>query len=258
MNLVLFFEGTGQGVHGKVTNVTRLFDLCEESDSQHRHIESGPGTHFGAYLFGKAMGVDAKPILRRARRWFQENYDSLADHGLGTKVYLFGFSRGALIAREFALWLDLIGIDVEFLGLWDTVDSTPGVEVSEECPDNVHWARHAVARDEFRKHFNYEPLKGPQVEEMLFPGCHSDVGGLYDDNHAIADVALEWIASAAAESGLRLNTSNPELPTSNSKLPEFVVHNSLNLISNLFGLLGRVPRVFGTMKKHQLCEIVKG
>ena len=28
MNLCLFFEGTGQGVAGKVTNVTRLRDIC--------------------------------------------------------------------------------------------------------------------------------------------------------------------------------------------------------------------------------------
>ena len=28
MNLCLFFEGTGRGVAGKVTNVTRLRDLC--------------------------------------------------------------------------------------------------------------------------------------------------------------------------------------------------------------------------------------
>ena len=32
-----------------------------------------------------------------------------------------------------------------------------------------------------------------RVEEVVFPGSHSDVGGLYDDNHAIADVTLDWI-----------------------------------------------------------------
>ena len=31
------------------------------------------------------------------------------------------------------------------------------------------------------------------MEEVVFPGCHSDVGGLYDDNHAIADVTLDRI-----------------------------------------------------------------
>ena len=30
MNICLFFEGTGHGVAGKVTNVTRLRDICVE------------------------------------------------------------------------------------------------------------------------------------------------------------------------------------------------------------------------------------
>ena len=50
MNLCLFFEGTGQGVAGKITNVSRLRDLCvafshnmlkavgdEESDGRQRN-----------------------------------------------------------------------------------------------------------------------------------------------------------------------------------------------------------------------------
>ena len=32
MNLAMFFEGTGQGVEGKFTNVTRLRDLPVEDD----------------------------------------------------------------------------------------------------------------------------------------------------------------------------------------------------------------------------------
>ena len=34
MNIVLLFEGTGQGVEGKFTNVTRLHDLLVEDDGQ--------------------------------------------------------------------------------------------------------------------------------------------------------------------------------------------------------------------------------
>ena len=49
------------------------------------------------------------------------------------------------------------------------------------------------------RNFQYVPLKGDkgQVVEMLFPGSHSDVGGLYDDNHLVADLALAWIAAGA-------------------------------------------------------------
>ena len=34
MNLCLFFEGTGQGVAGKITNVTRLRDICVDDARQ--------------------------------------------------------------------------------------------------------------------------------------------------------------------------------------------------------------------------------
>ena len=34
MNLGMFFEGTGQGVAGKLTNVTRLRDLCVDSHDE--------------------------------------------------------------------------------------------------------------------------------------------------------------------------------------------------------------------------------
>lgn len=53
MNLALFFEGTGQGVAGKVTNVTRLHNLCREDEGQHLHLESAPGTHVWGSFDGR-------------------------------------------------------------------------------------------------------------------------------------------------------------------------------------------------------------
>ena len=93
-----------------------------------------------------------------------------------------------------------LGVAVAYLGLWDTVDATVGLDVAADCPRNVRRARHAVSRDETRKFFQYVPLMGDrrQVVEMLFPGSHSDVGGLYDDNHHVADLALAWVAAVCA------------------------------------------------------------
>lgn len=235
MNLLLFFEGTGQGVTGKYTNVTRLKEMCVEDDAQRLHIESGPGTHFGAYLFGKVFGADCRGILRSSRRWFQQNYESVP----GTRVYLFGFSRGALLARKFAEWLDKLGISVAYLGVWDTVDSAVKVDIGEECPASVVFARHAVARDERRRYFRLIPLRfanGAQGEERVFPGVHSDIGGLYEDNHDLADATLTWIADGAVERGLRLR-GGAELRRGLDPrvLP---VHDSFRLVSNLWGLLG--------------------
>ncbi|MBR2939913.1 MAG: hypothetical protein IKC14_01230, partial [Kiritimatiellae bacterium] len=44
-----------------------------------------------------------------------------------------------------------------YLGLWDTVDSTVGLDVAADCPRNVKKARHAVSRDETRRFFQYVP-----------------------------------------------------------------------------------------------------
>lgn len=242
MNLALFFEGTGQGVAGKRTNVTRVYEACSCEDQKLR-LEAGPGTHPWYYLSGKVAGRDWQRIFQSARRWFEAEYETY------DRVFLFGFSRGALLARHFAAWLDKLGIAVEYLGVWDTVDATPGLDVSEACPTNVKRARHAVAEHEARRFFAYVPLTGEQVEEELFPGVHSDVGGLYDDNHEYADVACAWVVRPALVAGLRLER---ELGCSDRVNPLTAIrHDSQRLVSNLFGLLRPVTRKFPEgMKRH--------
>ena len=259
MNIVMFFEGTGQGVEGKFTNVTRLKDLLVEDVGQRVHLEAGPGTHFGAYLFGKVFGADGREILKSARRWFQQ---TAAEEGMsdsGIKVFLFGFSRGALLAREFAAWLDRLSMAVEYRGVWDTVDSTVKVDVSIEAPGNIRRARHAIARDERRRYFNVVPLHAPRgasaairrrFEELVFPGVHSDVGGLYEDNHRVADEALRWVAAPACRAGLRLK------PGASLAVPPapVVLHDSDHLISNLWGALGSVKRDLKGIREAALNE----
>ena len=254
MNICLFFEGTGQGVAGKITNVTRLRDLCVEDARQKLHLEAGPGTHFGSYLAGKIAGVDWRTTFRSARRWFEANYETLPKDGVSTAVFLFGFSRGALIARHFAAWLDKLDVAVAYLGLWDTVDATLGLDVAAELPCNVRRARHAVSRDETRKFFQYVPLKGDkgQVVEMLFPGSHSDVGGLYDDNHLVADLALAWIAAGAKREGLRFRRT----ARLSQKLDAtaVVLHDPHGESSNLWGAFDRVRRNLPRIRLHFACK----
>jgi len=254
VNICLFFEGTGQGVAGKFTNVTRLCRLCVDDSRQKLHLESGPGTHFGSYLRGKMAGSDWQVIFRDARRWFEANYESLPKGGIATRVFIFGFSRGALIARHFASWLDKLGVAVEYLGLCDTVDSTIGLDVAEECPANVAHARHAVARDETRRFFRYVPLRGEKgrVAEMLFPGSHSDVGGLYDDNHLMADLALAWIAAGAKKAGMRLVRGADIAQRLDSSA--VVLHDSHALASNLWGVFDRIHRNLSGLRLHRLCR----
>ena len=254
MNLCLFFEGTGHGVAGRITNVTRLRDLCVEDARQKLHLESGPGTHFGAYLGGRIAGADWRVIFRSARRWFEAMYETLPPDGIGTEVFIFGFSRGALLARHFAAWLDKLGVPVAYLGLWDTVDATAGLDVAEVCPANVAAARHAVARDETRRFFGLIPLHGEKgrVAEMLFPGCHSDIGGFYEDNHLVADLTLIWVAAGAKRAGLRF-CKGIKL-SQKFDMSAAVLHDPHSLASNLWGALDRVVRNLAGLRLHRACR----
>lgn len=259
MNLCLFFEGTGQGVAGRMTNVTRLYRACAESDTQRRHLEAGPGTRFGAYVRGRLHGVDWWRAFRQARRWFEAQRPARPSAGDAPRVYLFGFSRGALIARRFAQWLETLGVEVAYLGLWDTVDATLGLDVSLTAPPNVRTARHAVARDERRRFYAYVPLKPdegkmgrPQdVEELVFPGSHSDVGGLYEDNHVVADAALAWVAEGAVKAGLQLADETILSPSSDRAV---VLHDAADEATNLWGALGQVARKLAGLRRHPLCR----
>lgn len=270
MNLVLLTEGTGQGVHGRKTNVSRVYDLLVEGKNQRINLEAGPGTRAFRHLGGTFFGTDAMSIVNHHQNWFLNHVPKI-DRTVGVsptddiKVFLFGFSRGALIMRVVAEWLCQRGFPVEYMGLWDTVDSTVGIRGEDyvTLPSNVKFARHAVARDEFRKFFGYLPLKDGgedirretedegHVEELIFPGCHSDVGGLYDDNHAIADVTLDWILEPAIERGLKAIRCS----TSTSNF-DYKIHDALREPTNAWGALDPVKRDLGGVKRHRLCDII--
>lgn len=133
------------------------------------------------------------------------------------KFDTFGFSRGAAAARHFAneivkgsggpLGIALqknangfavnfvdryqLGIDVGFIGLFDTVTSVGGFRNlgnirSAATPGvNLHLPRkyfknvvHIVARDEVRANFPLSRVK-PDHLEITLPGAHSDIGGGY-------------------------------------------------------------------------------
>ena len=145
---------------------------------------------------------------------------------------------------------------VEYLGVWDTVDSSVGIDGSRyrRIPDGVAEARQAVARDERRCFFGYEPMEGANCEEMVFPGSHSDIGGLYPDNSTVAELALGWIAAPAVARGLRLK---PGVRFAEDVSPDDVVlHDSQNDATNVWGLLPSPARILTNIKHHPLCKII--
>jgi hypothetical protein len=125
------------------------------------------------------------------------------------KLSVFGFSRGAAEAVAFCHFFDqllsagrLAGIaaSIRFLGVFDVVASVGGSAsmartlpvssslfdghwawakyVDDPLPDCVENGLHCIAAHELRMNF---PVTRPEgkMQEMYFPGVHSDVGGGY-------------------------------------------------------------------------------
>lgn len=130
--------------------------------------------------------------------------------------------------------VNLESITIEFLGVWDTVGalgvpfkplrfvSSPWVGFHDtELSKNVIYAYQALALHEIRS--NFKPVfwtkKHPgnkEVQQLWFPGSHSDVGGGYKDAR-LSDYALFWMIEKAKDSGLRFLYSRLKLQSSIEK-----------------------------------------
>lgn len=104
--------------------------------------------------------------------------------------------------------------DIEFIGVWDTVDAY-GLPIDElaiawdrliypirfpdyTLSDKVKRACHAVSVDDERQTFHpvlwdeSDETDPGRIEQVWFPGVHSDVGGGYP-KHSLSLVALDWM-----------------------------------------------------------------
>jgi len=274
LSLSFFFDGTGNnrdadiGTH-EHSNVARMFLAHKpdnESNGQYALYIPGIGTYFkeindpGGTPTGMGFGAEGDKRLQWAFDQFDEKlkyHVSLANNPSNKitmiRVAAFGFSRGATLARAFAVrfqtlcqqagagWCLKAGgypVRFYFLGLWDTVASVgapmsmnntpltqglgwtstestlkgrsmsdigagklafgaPGADPAPG-PANGHmgWADqldiapmvekcvHMVAAHERRNSFPLDSCRRDRrypdsVEEMVYPGVHSDVGGGY-------------------------------------------------------------------------------
>ncbi len=103
---------------------------------------------------------------------------------------------------------------VHFLGLWDTVSSVgwvwdPATYPYTACNPGIDVIRHAVAVDERRAFYRQNlmrPVAGQDLQELWFPGVHSDVGGGYPDTKEEGGLwrqPFEWILGEAKKCGLQ-------------------------------------------------------
>jgi uncharacterized protein (DUF2235 family) len=117
-------------------------------------------------------------------------------------------------------------VNIEFLGVWDTVPALglvplPGIDyLIDRVPawkhqyhdfklhPSVRHAYHALSIDDDRKWFfptvwkEYDPGK-QTVEQVWFGGAHTDVGGGFWEA-GFSDIALEWMAQKALQHGIWL------------------------------------------------------
>ena len=192
-------------------------------DEQITFYYNGIGTREGKYsvpLFGRMITSvrqyvnmafapsfgDARKILNEAEEDFQE-----AGYKSGDKLVVFGFSRGAALARKFVSRILAEHKDcvVSFLGVFDTVAAMDGIHRANEkissdvvfengtLNDRVERAVHIVSLDEDRVPFaptliNRDSANPERILEVWFPGVHSDIGGGYWFD-GLSDSALEFM-----------------------------------------------------------------
>ncbi|KAG5799653.1 hypothetical protein H9Q69_001283 [Fusarium xylarioides] len=122
--LVLCFDGTGNKFHGddSDSNILKIFRMLDrQADDQYHYYQPGIGT----YVVSGSLTHTG--IRARFGSWYQKAKDSaigssfdqhvvggyrflMRFYNLGDEIYMFGFSRGAYIARFLAEMLDYIGL----------------------------------------------------------------------------------------------------------------------------------------------------
>jgi uncharacterized protein (DUF2235 family) len=139
---------------------------------------------------------------------------------------------------------------IKFIGVWDTVGalgnplflhgifSTRNEFHDTELSSKIEHAFHALAIDEKRKNFEatlwhqQKNAKDQTLEQMWFPGVHSDVGGGLPET-GLSDISLQWMMEKAQSCNLSFN------PVEMNPDPLGQMHESFTGFYNLGGKLYR-------------------
>ena len=149
---------------------------------------------------------DARRILKEATEDLENMEPRRED-----RIVVFGFSRGAALARKFTsrTLTNNSDLEIAFLGVFDTVAAMDGVHTRGEAITSdvvfengtldarIRQAVHIVSLDEDRVAFeptliNRDEGNPGRITEVWFPGVHSDIGGGYWHD-GLADVSLSYM-----------------------------------------------------------------
>lgn len=240
----IFFDGTGnnglnatsdrkplidhESYHAAPTNVYKLFELFNGDEKI--YVE-GIGTITGTEDsdFAKATcknpagcsGYSSDDKLRKAYFFIEQK---MQDKTKEYQFYVYGFSRGSMLARNFCYELlspvsAISGnVKVKFLGVFDTVESAPFNDYNVNLLPGVENALQLCAVNECRYFFpltgffensrNMEDSElttgGSVWKEIFVPGVHADVGGGYleisqsvyvSSNHLYSSEVSSYVAN---------------------------------------------------------------
>lgn len=256
-----FFDGTSNSLYDEsprpleqqaYSNVARLFfahELRNDSKAIASEYLQGVGTKFAEIgdpggVKGAATGYMGMERIDWAENRLKFAIDTQRSRGLKidtVHVAVFGFSRGATLARAFvnrlarqtkqdgAHWFrDDARFRIYFIGLFDTVASvglprdhnTYAKELA--IPPIVERCVHMVAGHELRFAFPLDSVRRDgryptNVIEYVYAGAHSDVGGGYAQNeqgrsNSYAKLPLHLMYREAKMAGVPL-ISISDLPT---------------------------------------------
>jgi uncharacterized protein (DUF2235 family) len=114
-NLVVCCDGTSNEIGVNISNVLKLFRMCEKDQHQRVYYYPGVGTIAQLATWGRlrqkiinfvglATGYGLDDNILKCYRWLCANYRD------GDHIFLFGFSRGSYTVRAIAGMIDMIGL----------------------------------------------------------------------------------------------------------------------------------------------------
>ena len=262
----VFFDGTGNNLtndeagrsRNGVSNIGKLFRLYSNNDvlrgnlvtecliyTRAIYIEGvGTITNGNDYVMGGAAGTLGAQRINRAIDEVATIRGQFPEVEYKCYIDVFGFSRGAAMARDFINTMyrrrDYLAFTFKFVGLFDTVGSfglagnninykpitdedtetdtikyessgiTPPSEYYEPynfnlSPKSAEKIVHFVALDEYRENFPLSDTQGVG-ETYSFIGAHSDIGGGY------AKIEDEKLFSYTQETDLNQAERNLQMP----------------------------------------------
>ena len=254
--LILFaFDGTNNSnpppEGDTLSNVYKFYLAYDEKSNGEKWYMNGVGRDDkeGKIIAPKNDYKVATTARARVDHMLKNLDEFLEEHtfadGKKVSIDIVGFSRGAAMGRDFANrvatrikeqhWKEKSEcMELNFLGLWDTVAQFGANGLHNDqwqlaIPSEVRHVFHAVALNEHRYLFPGEGIN--RGTQLGFIGSHADIGGSFGTGD-LSNVALNWIAEKAKESGLKMKKWDEIGNEAWGKVTEPVLHDKSYIYSD--------------------------